>query len=242
MSTTGFVPYEPGTLIGLGGQLRAGKDAVAEYLRDEHDFVVMGMSDALNEALLKLNPIIGSIGEYGPSSISHDIRYKDLHDEVGYVEAKKNPEVRRLLQVLGTEVGRDMIDPDVWVDIAVQKIRAHWAEGKKVVITAMRFPNELKMLQRMGGLSIWIDRPAESRFKGLESFEGTEIPDKGVKADRLASSAIQGHVSENSVSEKDFMTLIVNDGTLEKLYENVEDVLRDMPRRVDIPTALPYDR
>ena len=45
-------------LIGLGGKLRAGKDAVGDYLEEKHDFVKLGMSDALNDALLKLNPYI----------------------------------------------------------------------------------------------------------------------------------------------------------------------------------------
>ena len=45
-------------LIGLGGKLRAGKDAVGDYLEEKHDFVKLGMSDALNEALLTLNPWI----------------------------------------------------------------------------------------------------------------------------------------------------------------------------------------
>ena len=88
-------------LIGLGGKLRAGKDAVADYLEEHHDFVKMGMSDALNDALLKLNPYIPTERIYAdgewvvPAGIH---RYQDLYDEVGYVEAKKNPEVRRLLR------------------------------------------------------------------------------------------------------------------------------------------------
>lgn len=193
------------TLIGLGGKLRSGKDALAEYLRSEHDFIVMGMSDALNEALLKLNPWIEVPG--GRENFSALQRYQDLHDAVGYVEAKKNPEVRRLLQVLGTEVGREMINPDVWVSMAEKRILGYLSEGRSVVITAMRFPNELDMLERLGGTSIWIDRPDEAR---------------GVHTE------VSAHASETSVQASQFEYILRNGGTLEDLYEKGEYVLQQI--------------
>ena len=211
MSTTGFVPTNYGNLIGLGGKLRAGKDVVGDYLEEKHGYVKLGMSDVLNEALLKLNPLIIIEKDsplYKDFSALPVVRYADMHLSLGYVEAKKNPEVRRLLQVLGTEVGRDMIDPDVWVRMAEKKIQDLWAEGKSVVITAMRFPNEIDMLNRLGGLSVWIERPDEERLNN-------------------AGEAIQSHASENSVSSKDFSYVMMNDGTLEQLYRKVEKRLVD---------------
>jgi hypothetical protein len=193
------------TLIGLGGKLRAGKDEVAKYLAEQHDYITMGMSDALNEALLALNPIIlvhtpiephWNAGEYA--------RYRDLHDAVGYVEAKRNPEVRRLLQALGTEVGRNMIGQDVWVDIAERRIRAELDAGHNVVITAVRFPNELEMLERLGGMSVWIERADEAR-----------------EADESVSS----HASETSVSAELFDCTIFNNRGIPELHEAVEGLL-----------------
>lgn len=288
MSTTGFVPFDPprGTLIGLGGKLRAGKDVIGDYLEEKHDFVKLGMSDALNEALLKLNPhvrledtlklikITPDNDVTGPHFVEAGrfVPYRFLHDAVGYVEAKKNPEVRRLLQVLGTEVGRDMIDPDVWVRMAEKKIREHWANGKSVVITAMRFPNEIAMLKRLGGLSVWVERPDSERLAtgGLVSPEAAErisvtlraepcaIPvPKGRKTDTEPHSAIQEHSSENSVSQEDFQYVILNDGTLEQLYDKVEKLSSrrvmtsggsisenvNIPSSIrDIPLYPPYDR
>lgn len=232
-------------LIGLGGKLRAGKDAVGDYLEEKHDFVKLGMSDALNEALLKLNPWIPTPG------LDYAIRYQELHDMRGYVEAKKNPEVRRLLQVLGTEVGRDMIDPDVWVKIAEKKILEHWANGKSVVITAMRFPNEIEMLERLGGFSVWVERPdAERLSNGLEAEEGRGTPDKVSEGRTGSQEAIQSHASENSVSSSDFEYVLVNDGTLDQLYRKVEKRLieregtqsKSQLRRLKEQIALPYDR
>ena len=194
-------------LIGLGGKLRAGKDAVGDYLEEKHDFVKLGMSDALNEALLKLNPWIPV-----PSGMSADVTYlpyAHIHEMYGYVEAKKNPEVRRLLQVLGTEVGREMIDQDVWVKIAEKKILEHWANGKSVVITAMRFPNEIEMLERLSGITAWVERPdAERLSNGPESQDAGVTPESTTEAGRRSHRAIHAHASENSVSANDFQAVI----------------------------------
>lgn len=208
----GFIQYR-GTLIGLGGKLRAGKDAVGDYLEEHHGYVKLGMSDVLNAALQKVGPegpwihldfdvaYLGLTGGF--------VRYTDLLATVGYVEAKKHIDVREYLQGLGTEVGRDMIDPDVWVNIMAKKIQDLLIRGENVVITAIRFPNELSMVNRLGGTSVWIERPDEARG-GVE--------------------ALAGHASETSVTGGMFSRVIQNDSDLETLYGRVEELLAQIPR------------
>jgi hypothetical protein len=168
-------------LIGLGGRLRAGKDTVADVLVEHHGFRKMGMSDALADALYVLDPVIPT-----------GIRYSAFVRRVGYVEAKKNPEVRRLLQKLGTEVGRDMIGTNVWVDIIEARIRASLAAGIPVAVTGIRFPNEVTMIHRVGGTLVWVSRPE-------------------------ADNAAPAHASETSVNVAHFDIDMQNDGTLDEL-------------------------
>lgn len=212
-------------LIGLGGALRAGKDAVGDHLVDKHGFQKLGMSDALNEALLVLNPWIIS------PHYARPLRYQELHDLVGYVEAKKNPEVRRLLQVLGTEVGRKMISEDVWVGIAERKISRLLGSGQSVVITAMRFPNEIEMLDRLGGFSVWVERDAERRVEGLATGGVLRTPEKVLTpvsgACVSAESTISTHASENSVDKSMFEYFLSNNGSLEELYSKTDALLDD---------------
>jgi len=118
--------------IGLTGYATAGKDVVADVLVEEYGFVKVNMSDALDKYLQILNP-------YVPSLIggSH-IRYQKLREYYDYVEAKQFPEVRRLLQALGTEVGRS-IDPDMWV----KELEKEASKHEHVVTTGVRYPNEI---------------------------------------------------------------------------------------------------
>lgn len=185
-------------LIGLGGALRAGKDAVADRLVEAHGFVKIGMSDALHEAMLAIDPIVGLEPLYGDFEYE---RYSEMVGRLGYVEAKKNGEVRRLLQKLGTEVGRDMIGENVWVNIIARKIDDHRGAGHPVVVTGIRFPNEVQMIRELAGEAVWITRPG------------------------LDAGAAGAHASETSVDQDSFDRIIVNDGTLEDLNGKVDSYL-----------------
>jgi dephospho-CoA kinase len=43
-------------IIGISGYARSGKDTVANYLVEHHEFTRMAFADAMREALLRLNP------------------------------------------------------------------------------------------------------------------------------------------------------------------------------------------
>jgi predicted kinase len=187
-----------GQVIGLGGRLRAGKDEVASHLAREHGYTVIGMSDALHEAMLALDPIVDVGPLYGDIEFE---RYSDVVAQVGYVEAKKRPEVRRLLQPLGTEVGRGLIGENVWVDITARKIERLLAEGHSVALTGCRFENELRMIHSFAGRAVWVERP---------SLNPTP---EGV------------HASEVSLGPQDFDLTVVNDGSLADLYARVDTLL-----------------
>lgn len=177
-------------LIGLGGKLRSGKDAFADHLVDHHGYVKMGMSDILHESALAMNPIV----HVGDRDI---LRYADATEELGYVEAKEEyPEYRAFLQRMGTEFGRNIIGENLWVDLTARRIDNQWSLGKSVVLTGVRFPNELRMVtHEFGGRSIWINRP------GLATAESHAT-----------------HASESGVAAEDFDIVVQNDGDLDELY------------------------
>lgn len=212
-------------IIGIGGRLASGKDCIADYLVEHHGWVKLGMSDALAEALYTLDPFIPEAHQERwhlhwwpvfrsqklswvryPKFLRYKaeswIRYQPLVDVEGYVKAKENDEVRRLLQVLGTEVGRKQISESVWTDIAARKVRQAESQGVPgAILTGVRFPNEIEMIEELGGETWWVDRPS------------------------LTATSNAGHASENSLSSVDFDRTIRNDGTLEDLYKKIDDIL-----------------
>lgn len=178
-------------VIGLGGKLMSGKDTVADYLVERYGYVKQGMSDVLASVVYTLNPLVESFG-------GNPVRYQWLVNQMGYTEAKKNPEVRRLLQVFGTEIGRKMFGEDFWVAQAEARIHAQLDLGNRVVLTGVRYENELQMIQFMGK-AWWIDRPG--------------FGDTG------------SHASENSVDPGRFDRTVTNNGSIRELQNLVSYVM-----------------
>lgn len=194
--------------IGLGGLLRSGKDTVADHLVEKHGFVKMGMSDPLHESMMALNPVVkvtpserAKAEEEGIYIPNEFMRYRALTEHMGYVRSKEIADYRRLLQAFGTEVVRDIIDPNSWVNIAERRAKAHLVAGTPVVLTGIRFENEFNLVQSLGS-PIWVERP------GLTTA-GT-------------------HASESSVHKDMFQFVVTNDGTLEELFKITDTMIHWM--------------
>lgn len=103
---------------------------------------------------------------------------------------------RKAYQLFGTDLGRDMLAQDIWLDKATEFADKHG----KVLITDVRFENEAQWISKMNGSIIRIER------QGVDG------------------SAVRAHASEAGISE-DYVTMVLpNNGTIEEL-ENVAKIL-----------------
>lgn len=151
-------------LIGLCGMAGAGKDSVADVLVREHGYVRLALADPLRAAALRLNPIVadGGLGL---------LRLSEVVEHMGWDAAKRSlPEVRRLLQVFGAEVIREMCGEDFWVDLALRSSRGQ----EDVVITDVRFHNEALAIHEAGGHIYRVVRP------GVEPLPGGHASEAGI--------------------------------------------------------------
>lgn len=174
-------------IVGLNGVARAGKDTVAEILVRDFGYEIVSFSDLLNRCLVALNPIVV------PGT---GARYATLEKLLGYEVAKEIPEVRALLQRMGTEVGRNLIDDDLWVKALFGSLD----ERGRYAIVNVRFPNEAEGTLDAGGVVWRVERP------GYE--------------------AAQGHSSDTALDDWfGFEHVIANDGTLEDLRDKVTEIM-----------------
>lgn len=70
---------------------------------------------------------------------------------------------RMLMQMLGTEFGRDMVHPNLWVNSLMNEYKR-----QKWLITDVRFPNEAKAIKDRGGILIRLDREGFDNSKQIE--------------------------------------------------------------------------
>ncbi|MGV9546847.1 deoxynucleotide monophosphate kinase family protein [Streptomyces ardesiacus] len=176
--------------IGIIGRARAGKDTAGKWLVDNRGYRRVGFADALKAAVLGVNPIVGTDED---DLVSEGERLADVLDFWGPERAKDVPEVRRLYQ----EFGRSMraVDPDIWIRPVLAKAMKANDTGVPVVVTDVRYPNEVESLRRAGFHLVYIERP------GVPQMD---------------------HESENSLSADDADYTIQNFGFLEDLYDKVE--------------------
>jgi hypothetical protein len=172
-------------IIGLSGYARTGKDTIADILVEKYAFTKVAFATPIREALTRLNPNIMVGYENMPLSVA-----LKMYD---WEQLKKEaPEIRGLLQRLGTEVGREMFDEDFWVSRAFAPLDL----DEDIVFTDVRFKNEADTIKSYGG-SIW----------------------RIVRSD---IEAINKHSSETELDDYDFDTLIRNDFDLEMLTNLVD--------------------
>lgn len=108
---------------------------------------------------------------------------------------------RELMQTLGTEWGREQVCRQLWVTHMARRIKKPLRSGLNVVITDVRYVREAELIHRHGG-EIWrIVRPA-----GPRTGHGEHTSEKE---------------SRRIIADYD----LVNDGTLDDLWEQVDDTL-----------------
>ena len=129
-----------------------GKDTAAQVLLDELRFQRIAFADPIKGALLALDPLIPG------SDQGETVRLSEVCQSQPWSQVKDDPEVRRLMQVLGTEVGRNLFDPDLWVRLAKRKLESTLSVGD-VVVTDVRFPNEARLVRGYGGILVRVERP-----------------------------------------------------------------------------------
>lgn len=182
-------------IVGLSGYARSGKDEAAKVLVEEFGFVRVAFADKLREVLYALNPTV--LHDINTRRKDFEKPYKYLQDVIdeygwdGYKETVWGPEIRRLLQRLGTEAGRQTLWDSIWVDATF----AGLAEDAKVVVTDCRFENEAQAVKERGG-QMW-------------------------RVNRTGVGPANNHPSETSLDDWNFDWIIKNDTTLEEYHETI---------------------
>lgn len=154
--------------IGLTGMAGAGKSTVANYLRDA-GYMVRSLARPIRELLEIQDPYIWTL-ERGPERLSYMLK---MHG--GWEGIKKVPgaadDIRRMLQVTGTEWGRTT-NPGIWLNVEEDALDitapGWWSPVKppRVVWQDIRFNNEALWVRQHSGIIIAVDRPSLVPIQG----------------------------------------------------------------------------
>jgi len=128
------------TIIGFCGPAGCGKSTAAQCLVTVFGYTRLGFADPLKRMMAALGLDV--------SETSGENKETPLKLLCGHTP-------RWAMQSLGTEWGRELIGPDLWVRAWEHALPSHL----NVVCDDVRFPNEVRMIKELGGMVIKIERP-----------------------------------------------------------------------------------
>jgi hypothetical protein len=208
-------------IIGICGLIGAGKDTAADYLVNDHEFRRESFANTLKDAVAQV---------FGWDRTLLEGRTKEARawrEEVDIWWAKRlnMPDLtpRLMLQLWGTEVCRKGFHDDIWIASLENKLRT---SRDDVVISDCRFPNEIQAIKQQGGLVIRVVRGAEPDWYDA-AMSANQGPDGNstwsISRQKLQKLGI--HASETSWIGTEFDAVIDNNGTLDHLYSQLNDLL-----------------
>lgn len=149
-------------LIGLTGPAGCGKDTVAGHLVAKHGYIKLSFAEPIKDALC-------AMFGWAPDRLL-DREWK----ETVLPLYGKSP--RQLMQTLGTEWGRNLIHPELWMLILQERIVAleQSCVFRGAVISDVRFENEASMIREQGG-DLWHIKRAVASVHEHISEAGVDI-------------------------------------------------------------------
>ena len=198
-------------IVGLLGFIGSGKGTAGDILKDL-GFTPLSFAKGVKDVAAEMFGWPRHLLE-GDTDASR--KWREQPDKFWSKEFGKEFTPRLALQLMGTEVGRDIFHQDFWV-IKMKKYIMENPE-QNFVITDVRFRNEMQFVHDHGGILIEIQRGITPHWYGIAS-----------KANRGDNAAENFMLERSGVHESEWRWIggsidhvIDNEGTLEDLKENV---------------------
>ena len=222
-------------IIGVCGFIGSGKDTVADYLTNFHEFRRESFANSLKDAVAHV---------FGWDRVmleGHTKQAREWREQIDpwWSDRLKMPELtpRWVLQHWGTEVCRHGFHDDIWIASLENKLR-HSQDD--VVISDCRFPNEISAIKRAGGQVVRVVRgPEPEWYDAALAFNRGENGNMRWATSKSQLKRLKIHASETAWVGTQFDAVLDNNGSLDDLYLQIQR-LTIRPVRDPLPaTASP---
>lgn len=207
-------------IIGVCGFIGSGKDTIADYLVNFHEFRRESFATTLKDAV---SAVFGWDRTMLEGRTKEDREWREQVDP-WWAERLAMPALtpRWVLQYWGTEVCRRGFHDDIWIASLENKLRN---SKDNVVISDCRFPNEVESIKRAGGKIVRVVRGQEPVW--FKVAQEACYGDK--KAIALMNDEFKVHASEWAWLGTEFDTVVYNNSSIEELYSQAKSLLYDLP-------------
>jgi hypothetical protein len=202
-------------IIGVCGFIGSGKDTIADYLVNFHEFRRESFASTLKDAVAAV---------FGWDRTLLEGRTKEAREwreqvDPWWAARLDMPTLtpRWVLQYWGTEVCRKAFHDDIWIASLENKLRN---SRDHVVISDCRFPNEISSIKNAGGQIVWVQRGALPEWYELavDANRGSNVALNELKRLKI-------HASETAWVGTGFDAIIDNNSTIDELYQQAQTLV-----------------
>jgi hypothetical protein len=206
-------------IIGICGFIGSGKDTIADYLVNFHEFRRDSFASTLKDAVAA---VFGWDRELLEGRTKSAREWREQVDP-WWANRLNMPHLtpRWILQHWGTEVCRTGFHDDMWIASLENKLRT---SGDNIVISDCRFPNEIKAIKAAGGMVIRVKRGEDPSW--YNDAADVNYGDRCMNYSRAKSRMEQLgiHASETAWVGTKFDAVIDNNGSIEDLYSQIKNL------------------
>jgi hypothetical protein len=202
-------------IIGICGFIGSGKDTVADFLVNFHEFRRESFASTLKDSVAAVFGWDRTLLE------GRTAEAREWREQVDpwWAERLDMPTLtpRWVLQYWGTEVCRRGFHDDIWIASLENKLRN---SKDNIVISDCRFPNEIEAIKKANGVIVWVQRGALPEWydDAVSANQGNNI---GINAMKLRKI----HASEWAWLGSEFDHVIDNNGTIDDLFKQAQSLV-----------------
>ena len=200
-------------IIGICGFIGSGKDTAANYLVGWHGFRRDSFAGALKDAVATVFGWDRELLE----GLTPEARVWREQVDPWWAKRLDMPKLtpRWVLQYWGTEVCRKGFNDDIWIASLENKLSK---SQDNIVISDVRFPNEVAAIKRAGGMVVRVVRGDEPVW-----FDTARLACQGNKTALDAMENVHCvHASEWAWTNTEFDVVVDNNGTINDLFKQSE--------------------
>ncbi len=206
-------------LVGFVGFIGSGKNYAGEILVNEFNFIPESFAKPVKDVAALM---FGWNRLMLEGTTKESREWREQVDPFWTKKFGRDFSPREALQLIGTEVGRDIFHSDFWIYSLEKRLRPNF----NYVITDVRFPNEIDFIQKNDGIVIHIQRGELPVWWNVaKTANCSENPDdRKSSVDRL-DKEYHIHLSEWSWIGKYIDYRIDNNSTLNDLQKKIFDIV-----------------
>jgi hypothetical protein len=208
-------------IIGFVGFIGSGKDTAADYLVNTHGFRRDSFANTLKDAVAAV---------FGWDRVLLEGRTKEAREwreqvDTWWAERLNMPKLtpRWVLQYWGTEVCRDAFHDDIWIASLENKMRK---TTDNIVISDVRFPNEIKAIHNAGGIVVRVKRGDDPEWYDA-AVSANAGPDGNAtwSLSKHKLEKLKIHASETAWVGGDIDHTVWNNSSIDDLFDQIKNLV-----------------